>query len=174
MKNKLCMIISVILMMGSIAASPGWVSSPAIQITDKAAFNVRLEPLTKDKNYFIAFRLTILNKTSKPLTIDWNKTRYLLNGKNNGGFVFKGIDTKLMKKAALPFEIIPAGQTLNKEIMPYKLLARGPFRDKTSDVGWHGITPGIIPAGQNGVSLVIRSGDQAVRFKINVTIQKKE
>ncbi len=173
MKNKLYVMISVMLMMGSVAASPAWISNPSVQMTDKAAFKAQLEPLTKDKNYFVAFRLTILNKTANPLVIDWNKTRYIYNGKINGGFVFEGIDPQLMKKAALPVEIIPAGQTLNKEIMPYKLLARGPFRDKNSDVGWHGITPGIMPAGQNGVMLIMKYNDQAVRFKINVTIKKR-
>jgi len=173
MKNKLCATISVMLMMGCAAAAPGWVSNPAVQMTDKDTFKAHLEPLARDKNYFVAFRLTILNKTSKPMAIDWNKTRYLHNGQKNGGFVFEGIDPKLMKEAALPVEIIPAGQTLNKEIMPYKLLARGPIRDKTSDVGWHGITPGIIPAGQNGVMLIMRYNEQAVRFKIDVMIEKR-
>jgi len=173
MKNKLGVILSVILLTGCAATSPGWVSKPAIQMTDKDAFNVRLEPLARDKNYFVAFRLTVINKGVKPLAIDWNKTRYIFNDRNNGGFVFEGIDPQLMKNAALPVEIIPAGQTRSKEIMPYKLLARGPFRDKNSDVGWHGIIPGIMPAGQNGVMLVMRRGEQTVRFKISVTIEKR-
>ena len=171
MTEKLCLILNVMLIIGC-ATSPSWVSHPAIQITDKAAFKVQLEPLARDKNYFVAFRLTVFNKTAKPLAIDWNKTRYVHNDRNNGGFVFKGIDPQLMKKAALPVEIIPAGETLTKELIPYKLLARGPIRDKKSKVGWHGIIPGIIPAGQNGVRLVMRCDDQAVRFKINVTMKK--
>ena len=172
MTKKLCVILSVMLIIGC-AASQSWVSHPAIQISDKATFKVRLEPLARDKNYFVAFRLTVFNKTANPLEIDWNKTRYIHNDRNNGGFVFEGIDPQLMKKEALPFEIIPAGKTLTKELMPYKLLARGPIRDKNSKVGWHGIIPGIIPGGQNGVRLVMRCDDQAVRLKINVTIEKR-
>ncbi len=172
MAKKLCVILSLILINGC-AASQSWVSHPTIQISDKTAFKAHLEPLTKDKNYFVAFRLTVFNKSAKPLTIDWNKTRYIHNDRNNGGFVFEGIDPKLMKNAAIPVEIIPAGKTLSKEIMPYKLLARGPFRDKNSKGGWHGIIPGIMPEGQNGARLVMRSDDQAVRFKINVTIEKR-
>jgi len=77
-----------------------------------------------------------------------------------------------MKKAELPVEIIPAGQTLTKEIMPYKLLGSGPLRDKKSNVGWHGIIPGIIQAGQNGAELVMQCDDQTVRFTISVNVEK--
>ncbi len=172
MTKKLCVILSLMLITGCVA-SPTWISRPAIQSTDEAAFKVRLEPIARDKNYFVAFRLTVFNKTANPLTIDWNKTRYIHNDRNNGGFVSEGIDPQLMKQAALPLEIIPAGQSFTKEIMPYKLLARGPIRDKDSNVGWHGIIPGIIPAGQNGVELVMRCDGQVVRFKINVDIEKR-
>ncbi len=172
MTKKLCVILSLMLITGCVA-SPTWISRPAIQSTDEAAFKVRLEPIARDKNYFVAFRLTVFNKTANPLTIDWNKTRYIHNDRNNGGFVSEGIDPQLMKQAALPLEIIPAGQTITKEIMPYKLLARAPIRDKNLNTGWRGIVPGIIPEGQNGAALMMRCNDQPVRFKISVNIEKR-
>jgi len=173
MTKKLCALLCMLLFEGC-APTLTWVSQPDVQVAEQTAFKAQLEPLTMEKNYFVAFRLTITNKSAKSMAIDWNKTRYIHNSRNNGGFIFKGIDPQLMKTESLPVEIIPTGKTLVKEIAPYKLLARGPFRDKHSMGGWHGINPGILPEGRNGARLVMRLDDQAVRFDINVDIAKKE
>ena len=55
-------------------------SDPAIQIVSNPNFEVQFEPLNQGLKSFVAFRLTVTNKTDNQLQIDWNKTRYIYNG----------------------------------------------------------------------------------------------
>ena len=114
---------------GCAPAKKVWVSNPMVQSTQNPYYNARIEPLTRDHDFFVSFRLTVRNKADKNLVIDWNKTRYIHNGRTRGGFVFKGIKPEDVKNSTIPPDTILAGGFFSKEIMPYKLLARAPIRD---------------------------------------------
>ncbi len=153
-----------------------WTSDPAIQTADNLCYKARIEPLkrnSRDSNFFVLFRLTIKNKTDKNLEVDWNKTRYILNGLNYGRFVFQGIDPENLKNLTVPFDMIPAGNTFSKEIAPLKLLGKAPLRNRSVGVNESSFSPGVLPEGENGIYLVVRCSGKEVRENISLTIESK-
>jgi hypothetical protein len=147
------------------------ISTPEIQTVENSYYSVQFEPLSEGKNFFEGFRLSITNKTSNDLQIDWTKTRYLHNGQDVGIFVFKGIQPKDIKNLTIPPDIIPAGHSFSKEITPLKLLAREPITGKGNQAGK--ITPGPIPNGKNGIFLFIRQNGNQIKENITVNITEK-
>ena len=148
------------------------VSTPEIQNVENDYFSAQLEPLSQADNYFDRFRLTVTNKTSQDLKIDWNQTRYLYNGRDSGVFVFEGIAPEEIKNATIPPGIIPAGQTFAEQIGPLQLVARGALGGKGVDAGK--VTFGMIPSGESGMLLVIRQDGNTLKEKITVEISQKE
>ena len=151
-----------------------WTSSPDAQVYENPCYQARLEPIKNDGPFFEMFRLSITNKTNNNMEIDWNKTRYVHNDRIRGGFIFKGIKPEDIKNLTIPSDIITAGQTFSKEIAPIKLLARAPIRAGAVGPNESGFSPGIIPEGENGISLVVKCGEQEIIEKISLTIQSKE
>ena len=148
------------------------ISTPNIQTADNSYYSAQFEPISEGKNFFEGFRLSIKNKTSNDLQIDWNKTRYLYNGRDSGVFVFKGIQPKDIKNLTIPPDIIPAGRSFSKEITPLKLLAREPLSGKSKLAGK--ITPGLIPNGKSGILLFIRQNDNQIKEHLTVDITEKK
>lgn len=148
------------------------ISTPEIQTVENSFYTAQFEPLAEDKNFFDSFRLKVLNKTRKDLEIDWNKTRYIYNGRDIGVFVFVGIQPEKIKNLTIPPDIIPAGQSFEKDITPLKLLAREPLTGKGAKAGK--ITPGPIPKGENGIFLFIRQNGNTIKEKITVKITEKK
>ena len=148
------------------------VSAPEIQTAENSYYTAQFEPLAEEKNYFDSFRLKVVNKTRENLEIDWNKTRYLYNGRDTGVFVFKGIEPVNIRNLTIPPDVIPAGQTFTKEISPLKLLARAPLTSRSANAGK--ITTGPIPTGESGIFLFIRQGDKTIDEKMAVKITRKE
>jgi hypothetical protein len=146
-------------------------STPQIQAADNSYYTVRFEPLKDGNNFFSWFRLEITNKTGKDLEIDWNKTRYLYNGRNGGIFVFMGIRPEDIKNSTIPPDIIPAGQSLSKKISPYRLLARAPLTRNDKNAGE--ISSGPIPNGENGIVLYVRQNGNTIQEKLTVKITEK-
>lgn len=145
-----------------------WASIPPVQTGETRFFDVRFEPLKKDKRFFVSFRLDITNKSAQQLTIDWNKTNYLHNGRTNGVFVFAGIDPATIKHA-IPPETIAPGATFSREIFPAHLVAFAPMREEVLDKKGKGLFPGPLPAGKNGIRLVVRqNGNEMVQ---NLTVE---
>jgi len=147
-----------------------WVSSPSVQKGGNKSFETRFEPLKGDKKFFVSFRLSVMNKTDKRLKIDWNKTRYIYKGRPYGGFVFYGIDPAHIKDS-IPPDFIEPGKLFSKEIFPTNLVAFTPIREVILDKKGQGIYPGPIPAGENGISLVILQGEQEIVEKIVLNIR---
>jgi hypothetical protein len=147
-----------------------WASIPPVRSEENRSLDVRLEPLKNDKRFFVSFRLDIRNKTDRELTIDWNKTRYLHNGKSNGVFVFRGIDPASIKKVIPPDTIAP-GTTFSREIFPANLVAFIPMREEVLDRKGEGLFPGPIPAGENGIRLVVKENGKETVRKLTVEIQ---
>ncbi|MBW1798362.1 MAG: hypothetical protein JRJ21_08170 [Deltaproteobacteria bacterium] len=147
------------------------VSNPEIQTAGNPYYDARLEPLSRGRNFFVVFRLTVTNRTDKNLEIDWNKTRYVYNGSSRGVFVFKGIKPEDIKNLTIPPDIIPARGTFSKEISPYRLIARAPIREGSSE---RGIYSGLLPKGENGIRLLVRQNGKEIVEQITVNIVDKE
>ena len=143
-------------------------SSPQIQAAENAYYNVQFEPMKNGYNFFAGFRLEVTNKTRKDLHIDWNKTRYLYNGRDEGVFVFKGIRPEDIKNSTIPPDIIPAGQSFSKRISPYRLLARAPLTRQDKNAGE--ISSGPIPNGENGIVLFVRQNGNSIQETLTVKI----
>ena len=152
------------------ATAKVWVSSPEIQTAGNPYYEARLEPVTGKYNFFVSFHLTVTNKSDNNLKINWNKTRYIHNGRRYGVFVFKGIKPEDIKNLTIPPDIIPAGDTFSKVISPYKLLALAPIRDTGKGLAESGINPGIIPNGKNGILLVVSQNRKEVVEQLSLNI----
>ena len=176
---RACMKIVCILMFGvTLTMATGCaptlvsISTPETQTIENSYYTARFEPLKEGKNYFDSFRLKVENKTSQHLEIDWNKTRYLYNGKNIGVFVFEGIKPETIKNSNIPPDIIPAGQSFTKDISPLKLLAREPITGRGVKAGK--ITFGPIPNGESGILLFIKQNSHTIKEKMTVKITEQK
>lgn len=158
---------------GCVTPKKTWTSTPVLQRAGNPAYEVRLEPLKDGNRFYVAFRLTLINKTEKTLEIDWNKTRYMYEGRASGGFVFGGIDPETVKDA-IPPDLVPGGGTFSKEISPTKLIAYVPLAERSLEGGKKGIYPGPIPEGENGVFLVVRQNGKEISENITVYLKEKE
>jgi len=151
-----------------------WKSTPALQTFNSPSYVARFEPLKKEADFFNWFRLTVMNKTGKDMEIDWNRTKYIHKGKDQGLFVFSGIAPYTVKNLTIPADVIPANGTFSRDIVPFKLIAFTPLREQSIDTKRHNIIAGLIPEGENGILLVIRQGGKIARAKIVVAIESRE
>jgi hypothetical protein len=147
-----------------------WASTPPVQTGENRYFDVRFEPLKKDKRFFVSFRLDVRNTGDRELTIDWNKTRYLHNGRPNGVFVFQGIDPATTKMA-IPSDTIAPGTTFSREIFPAHLVAFTPMREEVLDKKGEGLFPGPLPAGENAIRLVVGQNGKEIVLELSVEIK---
>lgn len=173
MKIKIWSVLVLLIVLTACAPTKkikNWVSSPSVQKGGNKSFEARFEPLKGDKKFFVSFRLSVRNKTDKGLKIDWNKTRYIYKGQPHGGFVFYGINPADIKNS-IPPDLIAPGQLFSKEIFPANLVAFTPIREEVLNKKGRGIYPGPIPAGENGISLVILQGEQEIVDKIVLKIR---
>ena len=149
-----------------------YISRPEVQTVSNEAFDARIQPLKLNNPYYVGFQLEVIKKTAKSLSVDWNKTRYLHNGKDLGRFVFKGIDPESIKEG-IPKEMIPGSQTLSKRIYPIKALGFMRRREVPKP-GQSNFSPGILPNGNNSVSLVIGQGERSWEANLTVRFASKE
>ena len=146
-----------------------WESVPDIIRASAETVDVQLEPLKLDKPYFVGFELTLHNKTAKPMEIDWNETRYLHGRKDLGILVFPGVKPEDVKNKTIPNEVVAAGQTLVKRISPAHTIAWTPKR-LTTNADESSITAGILPNGNNSVSLSLSQNGRTWRQTMTVRI----
>jgi hypothetical protein len=151
-----------------------WTSTPQISVFGSSNYKIQLEALKKNHNFYVSFRLEVTNKTEQDLRIDWNKTRYILNGRSHGGLVFEGIDPQVFSEQTIPDDIVPAGGTFSKEVAPYRMLARAPLRTKERSEGDVAIRPGPLPAGENGILLVIHQDGREISEKVIINVEVSE
>jgi len=147
-------------------------SRPSTQQVQNADFSAQLTPLKRDKEHFVSFRLFIENKTDQDLKIDWNQTRYLVNGKAYGPVVFPSIDPATIK-TSIPPDVIPARGTFSREVFPVKLVAFAPMRQEILDGEGRGLYPGPLPKGKNTIDLVVYRGDRQIKQQISVDIEQE-
>ncbi|MDQ1336061.1 MAG: hypothetical protein QG552_3011 [Thermodesulfobacteriota bacterium] len=147
-----------------------WASIPPVQTGETPSFDVQFEPLKKDKRFFVSFRLDVKNKTDRALTIDWNRTHYLHNGKDYGVFAFQGIDPATLKHAIPPDTIAP-GTAFSREIFPAHLVAFTPMREEVLNKNGAGLFPGPLPSGENGIRLVVTKDGNEIAQNLTVEIR---
>lgn len=154
------------------APAKTWTSRPALQASDTAVFRAELEPLRADGAFYDSFRLVVRNKTEKTIVLDWNESRYIRDGREIGLFGFKGIPAReQMKEMKAPrTESIAAGGTLTKLICPWKAVAYSPVTHDDVGPGESAFSCGMLPRGENGISLVIRVDGKEVREKVTVSL----
>jgi len=152
------------------AARQLWLSDPEIQLVETSIYDAQFQPLKNENNIFVAFNLTVINKTEQDLVIDWNRSRYIHDGRGRGPFVFEGIEPEAIRIETVPPDIIPPKGRLSKRIAPFRLIAFAPLGSPGVGIATEGISAGKIPAGENGIYLVARQGERDFRKKITVQI----
>jgi len=150
-------------------------SEPAIQIVSNPNFEVQFEPLKQGFNSFVAFRLTVKNKTNNQLEIDWNKTRYLYSGRQRGIYVFRGINPESIKQQTIAPDIVAPQAVFTKVIAPQKLIAYVPMKDQDKlAVDESAFSGGPVPTGQSGILLVVRKDGEDIKERLTVDITEVE
>jgi hypothetical protein len=147
-------------------------SRPTAQNVSNAIFDARIEPIKDNNPYFVGFRLTVKNKTSEPLEINWNKTRYLHNATDQGELVYRGIKPETVK-TGIPNDIIPAQGELMKHISPLVTVGFTPVR-YSAGPGHPTFVPGALPRGKNSVMLTVEQSGRENQGIMTVQILAKE
>ena len=151
-------------------------SNPATQTVSTQHYEVTLEPmLAEGYNYYNKFRYSFTNKTNGDLTIDWSECYYLQNEKRYGHFGWIGMTfDELRDLKEQPDIIIAAGQTVTNDIFPLKLIGwKEEGVRKKANTPEAGFTHGIIPAGENGLSIAVIKDDNVLRKRVLVTITQE-
>jgi len=164
--------ISLVLTVTGCAAVEVYSSNPAVQKMSNDYFNVELEPqLQEGQNFFTSFRFVLTNKTKKDLHVDWENTFYLFNGRRSGRFVWEGVDWDALKQIRnQPLVPVAAGDTVTAVIFPKSLVGRSRIT-KTTGLRY---TRGPLPAGENGIFLVVKHNGREMREIIVVKIETQE
>jgi phospholipid-binding lipoprotein MlaA len=145
-------------------------SQPEIQRASNDYFTAELEPQLKEgQGFFSTFRFVLTNKTNQELSLDWENSYYLLNGRRNGLFLWQGITWDSLKQIrSQPRVLVAPGSTFTKVIFPAALVGRASGMDK----GGVQYTLGALPEGENGIELVVRQEGKVISEKMVVTISK--
>jgi hypothetical protein len=151
-------------------------SSPAVQTVSTQHYDVTLEPmLAEGYNYYNQFRFSFTNKINGDLTIDWSETYYLQNGRKYGLFGWVGLTfEELRGLREEPDVTVAAGQSHTVDLFPLRLMGwreEGVAKkDATPEAGF---TNGVIPAGENGISLAVLQNGNVLRKRVLVTITQE-
>lgn len=146
------------------------VSNPSIVTSEKPLYTAQLEPVASGEN-FVAFVLTVMNAGTDDVYVDWNQSRYIHNGTSRGGFVFAGMDPAAIKAGTIRDDRIAAGGTLEKHIVAHKLVAYAKLGDSSITSNESGLSGGPMPAGENGILLVLKRNGERILEKMTVDIQ---
>lgn len=149
-----------------------WTAQPPFIEVDHPLFLAKIEPQKGISPYYAFFLLTITNRSDTDLIVDWNASQYLFNGRPHGVFVFEGIDPVMLKTATVPSETVVPGAVFSREIMPMKLIAWSPIKEETA--GGRSITPGMLPAGENGIRLAVQHKKEAITIPLSIRIEMKD
>ena len=168
--------IPVALIMVGCAGEQIYQSNPSMQTVSTQHYEVTLEPLRAEGyNYYNQFRYTFTNKTSGDLIIDWSETYYLQNGKRYGNFGWVGLTFEELRGFKEEPDItVAAGQSETAVLFPLKLIGwkEEGVRMKTATPE-AGFTRGVIPAGENGMSIAVLKDGNVLRKRILVTITQE-
>ncbi|CAB1057804.1 hypothetical protein D1BOALGB6SA_2559 [Olavius sp. associated proteobacterium Delta 1] len=148
-------------------------SVPPMQTVSTSAFEVKLEPLRAEGySYYNRFRLEFTNQSSNNLIVVWSKSYYLQNKKRYGLFGWEGLTFEQLRGLKEEPDIPTGpGQKETLVIFPIKLIGwkeEGVRMKATTPEA--GFTNGVIPAGENGLSLAVLDNGKVLRKNILVKI----
>ena len=175
-KNILWSVALISLVVAGCAKEQIYQSSPSMQTVSTQHYEVKLEPMRAEGyNYYNQFRYTFTNKTSGDLTIDLSGTYYLQNGKRYGHFGWVGLTFEELRGLKEEPDItVAAGQTETAVLFPLKLIGWKEegvrLKAATPEAGF---TNGVIPAGENGMSIAVMKDGKVLRKRILVTITQE-
>lgn len=171
-RNSVYLIIGVvmpILLSGCAGMFPPpaqWQSEPQQASVDNPQFSAQLKPVCGSYGGCEAFVLQIVNKTSKNIEVDWNRTLYISGGQTSGGFMFEGVVYKDRNNPKPP-DVVFGNGTFTKTIWPNNLVnyVSGKYG------GWQ--NEGM-PQGDNGVylSLSVDGKDVSERLLVRLSISQ--
>ncbi|MBW2429602.1 MAG: hypothetical protein JRF56_11625 [Deltaproteobacteria bacterium] len=172
-KNILLCIVLIWLVMAGCAKEQIYRSNPPMRTISSSAFEVKLEPLRADGyNYYNRFRFEFTNKSNKDLTVSWSQSYYLQNGNRYGLFGWEGLTFEQLRGIREEPDIATApGRTETLVIFPLRLMGwreEGVRMKATTPEA--GFTNGVIPVGENGISLAVIDNGKLVRENILVKI----
>ena len=151
-------------------------SNPATQTVSTQHYEVTLEPMhAEGYNYYNKFRYSFTNKTNGDLTIDWSETYYLQSGKRYGHFGWIGLTfEELRDLKEQPDITVAAGKTETAVIFPLRLIGwKEEGVRKKAKTPEAGFTNGVIPAGENGLSIAVLKDGKVLRKRVLVTISQE-
>ncbi|MFC1764189.1 hypothetical protein ACFL6U_19215 [Planctomycetota bacterium] len=148
-------------------------STPDVATAENEWFRAQWQPEKKGRASFVAFRLTIENKTTEELVVDWNRTQYLLNGRTHGVLLFETYEPGYLRGTTTVLETIPAAGRLEKVTAPAEMVAFSPVKYQDQIASEDVMSPGPIPAGRSGIRLVVVKGEQETTKDIYVAITEK-
>ena len=172
-KIELGMLIGPLILFGCAASSALWSSNPTFEQVENPYFRALVEPKRNVDGFFVMFHLKVTNRSNENLEVDWNESQYLFQGQEAGPLVPIGMDTRLVRKGRIPLEKIAPGQTITKDIGPYRFVSLTPLPNKSAEKRQPSISFDPLPAGYNGVQLVIHSRDKAVVEALQMRISTK-
>ncbi len=170
MKKAVLLFVGIVFVLSGCAKDIKYISQPSVLVKEQACFQAKLS-LLKNGVFFETFRLEITNRTDTALEIDWNKTRYLLNGKDMGTFIFKGIDPEDIKNRTVPPSIIPAKETFFRDVAPGSLVARASISAYGDNVREPGLSPGPVPVGKNTMRLSVECKGRFVVEDLDLVVR---
>jgi hypothetical protein len=121
---------------------------------------------------YTGYILTIQNKTTKDIELDWDRTFYLEDGQANGGFMYAGV-LYMQRNNPKPPDIIFPG-TWRKVILPNMLVRRGEYAWYNEKLG-QGISGASVAVNVNGVlvreNLLVKVDKELVRTTDSIKTQ---
>jgi len=177
MKKRIALGIAICLLaLTGCAKEQIYSSSPPLQTVSTSSFEVTLEPLkAQGYDYYNRFSYQFTNRTNGDLVIDWSETYYLQNGKRYGHLGWVGLTFEELRGIKEEPDItIGPGQTDSAVLFPLKLVGwreEGVRMKATTPEA--GFTNGIIPAGENGISIAVMQDGKVLRKRVLVIITQE-
>lgn len=138
-----------------------YTASPEKTAYRSTVFQVRFKPVKVDFEYYSGFHLDVTNESREPIEIDWNKTRYLMDGRNLGGFMFPGVDPEAVPARTVPPQEILSQKKFSVYIYPENR-GEAALNEKYHDE--------ILPPGEHTIFLVIRANDKLIKKRLSISI----
>lgn len=167
-------VVPVLILAGCSAATYEYTSTPVSQTLGTDLFRAGFTPEKTSANFFSRFLLEVENLSAAPIEIDWNRTVYILNGKNRGLFVWEGIDPESVKNKTVPKTSILPGQTISKKILPLAKIAMAQLGDHVAGKDKPGLYGGILPPGKNSIRLAITANGKLDHRILSVVIVEEK
>lgn len=150
-----------------------YASNPVSKTIETQVFTASFSPAKEDASYFSSFMLVIENTSDESIEIDWNKTLYIHDEKNRGGFAFKGIEPTQVREKSIPNEVILPHTRFSRQLFPMAKIAMAERKDYSAGKDKPGLYGGKLPPGENSILLSVQGHGKLIRKKISVVIMEQ-